>query len=67
MVEHWLNGKCLLVYELDSPEWRKLIRKLVSEGKFARHPDYDTVSKGRVALQENGSSVWFRNIKIREM
>ena len=67
MVEHWLNGKRVLVYELGSPEWRKLIRKLASEGKFAPHPGYGTAAKGPVALQENGSRVWFRNIKIREI
>ena len=62
-VEHWLNGKRVVAYELGSPEWRKR----VSESKFAPYQGYGMASKGPVALQQNGTSVWFRNIKIREI
>lgn len=60
-VEHWLNGDLLLEYELGSAEWRSL----VAASKFASMPKYGTLRRGRIALQDHGDRVAFRNIKIR--
>ncbi len=62
-VEHWLNGVKLLEYELWSPEWKAL----VARSKFASMPAYGLAKMGRIALQDHGDRVWFRDIKLRAL
>lgn len=62
-VEHWLNGEKVVEYELWSQEWEKQ----VAGSKFASMPDYGREKTGRIALQDHGDKVWFRNIKIRRL
>ncbi len=62
-VEHWLNGKKVVEYEMWSDPWKKR----VSQGKWKDYPGYGSVKKGHIALQDHGSFVWFRNIRIREL
>ena len=61
-VEHWLNGIKVVEYELWTDEWKAL----VASGKWKDYPGYGSARKGHIALQDHGSIVWFRNIKIRE-
>lgn len=57
-----LNGYSIQEHDLNGPDWKKLMvaSKLnaapISKGQFA----------GRIGLQDWGSTVWFRNIKIRQ-
>jgi hypothetical protein len=46
-----------------TPQWQK--KKI--EGKWKDAPNYGTVKKGHIALQDHGSEAWFRNIKIRKL
>lgn len=62
-VEHWLNGRRVVAYELGSGEWEQL----VFESKWTDYPDYGTIREGHIALQDHGDPVWFRKIKIREL
>jgi hypothetical protein len=62
-VEHWLNGEKLLEYELWSPEWQAL----VAASKFAAMPGYGLERAGRIALQDHGDVVWYRNVRVREL
>lgn len=62
-VEHWLNGKKILSFEVATPKWNKEKH----EGKWKDYPDYAKVKKGKIALQDHGSRVWFRNMYIREL
>lgn len=62
-VEHWLNGTKAVEYVLGSPEWAAK----VAASKFAQWPEYGKASRGHIGLQEHGSRVAFRNIKIREL
>ncbi|MFN0007439.1 MAG: family 16 glycoside hydrolase [Planctomycetota bacterium] len=62
-VEHWMNGKKLLEYELWNPEWAAL----VAGSKFASMPGFGKNRKGRIALQDHGDRVEFRNVKIRRL
>ena len=62
-VEHWLNGTKVVSYELGSPEWTEKVAK----SKFGRWPQYGKAREGHIGLQEHGSFVAFRNIKIRSL
>ncbi|BDD11129.1 glycosyl hydrolase [Fulvitalea axinellae] len=62
-VEHWLNGEKIVEFERWTPDWEE--RK--AKGKWAKYPDYGTLKRGRIGLQDHGSPIWFRNIKIREL
>lgn len=62
-VEHWLNGKKIVEYELHSDDWKRR----VAESKFAQWPEYGMADHGRIGLQDHGNPVMFRSIKIREM
>ena len=59
-VEHWLNGKKLFEYELWSDDWKKQKGK----SKWRDVIDYGNSKKGFLALQDHGSEVWFRNVKL---
>lgn len=59
-VEHWLNGKKIVEYELWTDEWKKL----VAGSKFAAWPGYGLNRKGHIALQDHGDAIAFRNIKL---
>lgn len=60
-VEYWLNDVMVVRYELESPEWVKL----VAESKFKSMPNYGRLARGHIVLQDHGDKVWYRNIKIR--
>lgn len=60
-IEHWLNNKKVVEYELYSDDWQK--RKTV--GKWKDHPSYGMTKKGHITFQNHGSEAWFKNIKIK--
>jgi hypothetical protein len=62
-VEHWLNNKKVVEYELWTEEWKK--KK--NEGKWKDTPGYGMAKKGHIALQDHGSEAWFNNIRIKEL
>lgn len=59
-VTHWLNGVELLSYELGSEDWKAR----VAGSKFASMPEYGRSGRGRIALQDHGDRVWYRNLRI---
>jgi hypothetical protein len=62
-VSYYLNGQLTTKYTLWSPEWEKLVK----ESKFKDMPGYGQIRKGKIALQDHGDQVWFRNIKIKPL
>jgi hypothetical protein len=59
--EHWMNGVKYVDYEIGSDDWHARVAK----SKFADKPDFARASAGHICLQDHGSEVAFRNIKIR--
>lgn len=58
-----LNGRKTIGFYPNSIQWQ--INK--KEGKWKDYPDYGKVREGYIGLQDHGSEVWFKNIKIREL
>ncbi len=62
-VEHWLNGRKVVEYEMFTEEWAEMI----ANSKFKDMEDFGKARKGHIALQDHRDPVWYRNIKIREI
>ena len=61
--EYWLNGEKIIEFEAWTPEWFAL----KNSGKWAGAPEYGLAATGHLSLQDHGSRVWFRNMKIKEL
>ncbi len=62
-VEHWLNGKKILSFNLDSPE----VKAGIAKSKFKAEPGFGDKIAGHLMLTHHGDEAWFRNVKIREL
>jgi hypothetical protein len=63
-VEHWLNGKKVVEYELQSADWKAR----VAASKFAKYPNYGLAASGLIGLQgDHPGALAIRNIRIREL
>lgn len=60
-VEHWLNGAMTVQYDLYSDEWEEL----VANSKFGVEEFFARAPSGSIGLQDHGTPVWYRNMKIR--
>ncbi len=58
-----LNGEVVVKYEKNSDEWLKLR----NSGKWSNFPDWGKFDEGYISLQNHGTKVWYRNIKIKEL
>lgn len=61
--EYWLNGQKVVEFVPWSEEWME--RR--NSGKWDQYPDYGKAKKGLIGLQDHGSFIWFRDIRIREL
>lgn len=58
------NGANVVEFHLWTEDWKKM----VEASKFKEFPAFlNPAHEGYVGLQDHGSDVWFRNIKIKEM
>jgi hypothetical protein len=62
-VQHWLNGEKVLEYSCSS----EVVKSAVAQSKFRNVRSFGDRVKGHILLQEHGSEVWFRNLKIRDL
>ena len=62
-VEHWLNGQLLLSFVPWSEEWNA--KK--NNGKWQLASDYGIHKKGFIGFQDHSASLWFKNIKIKQL
>lgn len=60
-VEHWINGKKVVEYDLWSDKWKAQ----KEAGKWKDAPYYGMAKKGHLGLQDHGGLTSFRNIKIK--
>jgi hypothetical protein len=58
-----LNGIVIVKTTLWDNKWKNL----VAGSKFAAWKDFGTFKKGKIALQDHGDHVWYRNILIKEL
>ena len=64
-VIHIMNGTKVVEYNLWTPEWDELVQN----SKFKNFPGFieGIAKEGYIGLQDHGYTIWFRNIKIREI
>ena len=62
-VEHWLNGKKVVEYELWTDTWKQH----KANGKWKDAKGYGLAKKGHIALQDHGGEAGFKNIMIKEL
>lgn len=62
-VEHWLNGRKVVQFEIGSPE----MKALIARSKYKDIAGFGDATSGHILLQDHGDEVWFRNIKLRRL
>jgi hypothetical protein len=63
LLQLYLNGSKVVETRTDDQNWKDMI----AGSKFKTMPAFGLNMKGRIALQDHGNPVWFRNIKIKKL
>lgn len=58
-----LNGTKVVSTTMWDDNWKSLI----AGSKFAKWEGFGVFKSGKIALQDHGNAVWYRNIKIKEL
>ncbi len=62
-IEHWLNGKLALAYDLGSDA----VKAGLAKSKFTKQPGFGEKITGPIMLTYHQDDCWYRNVKIREL
>jgi type 1 glutamine amidotransferase len=62
-IEHWLNGFKVVDTDTVGDEYRAAL----AQSKWAKSTDYNSLKRGRIALQDHGDPVEYRNLKVRDL
>ena len=62
-LELLVNGKKTVSTNLWDDNWKKMI----AGTKFIKEKDFAAFKNGKIALQDHGAQVWFRNIKVKKL
>ncbi|MET3115562.1 hypothetical protein AAKU52_003311 [Pedobacter sp. CG_S7] len=63
MIQHWLNGYKVVEYDRDNNSFASLVAK----SKYKNLENFGKSEKGHILLQNEGSPISFRNLKIRSI
>lgn len=63
VLDFYLNGEKVVSTKTNDDAWKKMIAK----SKFKSMKGFGTFAKGRLALQDHGNTVWYKNIKIKTL
>lgn len=58
-----LNGETVVEFPVNDPEWSEMVAK----SKFAEWEHFAKYPTGKIALQDHGDGVAYKNIKIKEL
>lgn len=63
-VEHWMNGRKLLEYELGGADWAAKVKA----SKFVDWPNYGKSAQGHIGIQgDHEGTLSLRNIRVRKL
>lgn len=62
-LDFFMNGKKVVSTTMWDENWKKMI----AGSKFASWPGFGTYQSGKIALQDHGDHVWYRNIMIKKL
>ena len=62
-IEHWINGVKIVDTRTDTEEFKQAIQR----SKFKKWPHYGQNTEGRIMLQDHGTRVEFRGLKIKRL
>ena len=63
VLQHFLNGTKVVETRVDDAAWLALI----AGSKFKDFKGFGMQPKGRLAIQDHGDTMWFANIKLRDL
>ena len=61
-VEFWLNGRRTAAFSQGDEAWQAMYQN----SKFTDRPNYGTLLRGHIGLQDHWDKVWYRNIRVLE-
>ena len=62
-LDFYMNGQ----HALSTTMWDDNWRQMVAISKFKDMPGFGIFKKGKIALQDHGDDVWYRNIRIKNL
>ncbi len=62
-LDFYMNG----VHSLSTIMWNDTWRKMIAISKFKDMKNFGSFKAGRIALQNHGDEVWFRNVRIKKL
>jgi len=62
-IQHYVNGMKVVDVRTDGEDWKSRI----AGSKFGAYEGFGVQPKGHIAIQDHGDTLWYRNIKVRDL